>query len=158
MWSGWGPRGIPLRDTIYAVHHSVTAKNASVEQIHDYHVSINYGGFGYHAAAYDDGTLVITGNIENSRTCVANLNHVAICCVGIGDFSNEVPSDQMLKTFGWYWALLQEAGAGATMLGHREFLNQNTSCPGNTWPSWRDPIILAAGNADIQQQDFNLIF
>lgn len=135
------------------MHHSVTGPWATYESIRDYHKSLGWGGFAYTYAVYPDGSLIVAGPVDFSRSCVAGLNHIAVCTVFIGDFTSQSPTQLALQTGGWVKALINTRGYGHETLGHRDFPNQSTACPGAVWPGWFGDVYEASLNADIRPSD-----
>lgn len=89
-WTDCNPIG-------HAIHHSVTfisALNPTIEDernhirmIDIYHVSQDFGGFGYHTATFASGHSYLTGNWNRARAHVKYRNHELVGSVAIGNFS-----------------------------------------------------------------------
>lgn len=84
-----------------AVHHSVTtapvpATNqnelAHIRAIDEYHVGLDYGGFGYHVAVFPSGNIYLCGDLDGARAHVADRNNELVGIVAIGTFTNSFPS------------------------------------------------------------------
>lgn len=131
----------------YAVHHSVTTmapsatetqELAHIKTIDAYHVSIGYGGFGYHMAAFPSGRAYLAGDLTGQRAHVKDRNHELIGIVAIGDFSNALPGIPQLHAIR---DCLEFAAAGYGELpvkGHNDWAlpGQGTVCAGqlNRYP------------------------
>lgn len=84
-----------------AAHHSVTATlpvTATIDQelavlksIEAYHVSIGYGLFAYHAAAFPSGRCYQIGNWNGQRAHVEDRNHELVGIVAVGTFTDGLP-------------------------------------------------------------------
>lgn len=140
----------PATDGI-AIHHSVgqtefpdtNANGTSLDEmiahiraIDNYHVQQGYGGFGYNAIAFRDGTVCTVGRAAGQRAHVAFENwHLTGIC-GAGDFTSKpMPIGMFLGMARFCAAVEKEYGATA-IRGHTQWVNLvahptwGTSCPG----------------------------
>ena len=133
-----------------ALHHSVTTMDADateaqelahIEAIDRHHVSIGYGGFGYHSAVFPSGRAYICGQLTGMRAHVARRNHELIGIVAIGNFVGGLPLQPQMEgiveaikdTRSWFpdrslpvkghndWALPGEGTACAGLLNGVDF-------------------------------------
>lgn len=133
------------RTVALVIHHSVTAqiplhratseaeKLAIVRAIDAYHVSQNYGGFGYNGICFGDGTVWVVGTGGGQRAHVARRNHELEGLVLVGDYSSApVPLGAVLGAARWVRAKWQQHGQ-LQVLGHRQVAvaSSPTACPGD---------------------------
>lgn len=127
-----------------AVHHSVTGQKITetatesyeldhIKAIDQYHVSVGYGGFGYHAAVFPSGRAYLCGDLDSQRAHVAKRNHELLGVVLIGDFTDHIPEGKQLAGLG---AVLREftayLGREVPIKGHTGWAlpGEGTGCPG----------------------------
>lgn len=132
----------PGNVTGIAIHHSVSGdylgENATIEQelahiraIDQYHVGLDYGGFGYHTAAFASGRVYRCG--EGQRAHVAKRNHQLRGIVAIGTFTDRLPGPAqmagILEAIRWHRA---DLGRDVEVAGHGAWAlpGQGTGCPG----------------------------
>lgn len=127
-----------------ALHHSVsgdsiapdageTQEIAHLQAIDRYHIEQGFGGIGYHMAVFASGRIYLTGSLEGARAHVAGRNHELLGLVGIGTFTERLPSQQQAIALRRAVAMLREAtGRALSVRGHREWAlpGQGTVCPG----------------------------
>lgn len=109
-----------------------------VKAINAYHIAQNYGGFGYNAIVFRDGTVMTVGKASGGRAHVANENGHLAGVAAAGDFSTiEPPIGIKLGTARFFAACQREYGADPVK-GHRDWVTPaslaqgwGTSCPGN---------------------------
>ncbi len=129
--------------THLAIHHSAAPANVAPSSIAAYHVSQGWPGIGYHFLVEADGTIYQVNRLETIAYNVYNNNS---CLVGIctaGNFNDVIPTPLQIERLGDLVAwLMQELGIPIErVLGHREYPESATECPGNQWQSgqkWRD--------------------
>lgn len=128
----------PITQVRYAaVHHTVTSKSATPEAIWALHKARNWGGIGYHFLCGGDGTVWYVGDISLARSNVANRNHEVLGCAMMGDFTQELPSDEQIdsmhKLIKWMIEVASIPGIDGwdKMWGHKDF--NATACPGSSW-------------------------
>ena len=111
---------------------------AHVKNIDQFHRDKGWGGFGYNAIAFRDGTVMTVGNATGARAHVANENgHLAGIAMA-GDFSTrEVPLGIVLGV-GKFLAACQIQFGVDPVKGHRDWVSPEslaqgwgTACPGN---------------------------
>jgi hypothetical protein len=141
---GW--RKVPKADIVgKAAHHSVSGTffmaGETTEQdeinhirmIDQYHVSIDYGGFAYHACGFPSGRAYQTGDFDGARAHVWGRNHELLGWVLIGDYQDQLPSASGLaaaaeceRAFNAY------LGREVPLKGHRDWAlpGHGTACPG----------------------------
>lgn len=134
-----------VRSVALVIHHSVTAqipltratseaeKVAIVQAIDAYHVQQDYGGFGYNAICFGDGTVWVVGDGSGQRAHVAYRNHELEGLVLVGDYSTApVPLGAVLGAARWVRAKWQQHGA-LPVLGHRQaaVAASPSACPGD---------------------------
>lgn len=135
----------------FAIHHSVgqtefpdTNMNgtsldeqiAHIKAIDNYHVQQGYGGFGYNAIGFRDGTVFTVGNCSGKRAHVAFENwHLGGFCMA-GTFTDkDVPIGLQLGGGRWLYAMEKVYGPHPAK-GHQDWVNLAahptwaTACPG----------------------------
>lgn len=132
---GWGslsPIGI-------AVHHTVTdlspdateaQERSHIRAIDRYHVSLNYGSFGYHCIVFKSGRVYQTGDPSRSLAHVKDRNHQLRGVTLVGDFTSTLPDAKQLA--GLAEALTFLDGANLSIKGHNDWSvpGWGTECPG----------------------------
>lgn len=96
-------------------------------------------GIGYHFLIGQDGAVYYVGDVKTQRAHVANLNHKYIGVCMIGNFTNEEPTDEQLRSVCLLNKELVEIDnrfniAWEEVKRHNEL--SSTACPGATWPEW----------------------
>jgi len=121
---------------------------AHVKAIDAYHIEKGYGGFGYNAITFRDGTVCTVGQSEGARAHVANENDHLAGIAMAGDFSDdEVPLGLILGVGRWLAACSRVYGATA-IKGHREWVQPQhlaqwaTACPGDSGVSFIGKMIM----------------
>ncbi len=144
-----------LDDIEYLViHHSVTAPDVDPDKIAIYHVEHwDWPGIGYHFLVAGNGTIFQTNEIETMSYHAASVNPIGVGICFLGNFTEEVPSEEQLVAGAHLVAwLLQELGLDLEAVkGHREFME--TACPGNQWLSsknWKEMLRLEIADVRLQ--------
>lgn len=141
----FGPKGPVTR---CAGHYTAGPRRADATGLavearndHAFHAGKGWGGLSYEWMIADDGTLLL-GNPTDRKSAAVALNNtgtVNICCPGT---TGDKPTAAQARTLRW---LLANAHTSALpkahrspvdlrrvpLLGHREFPNQATACPGD---------------------------
>jgi hypothetical protein len=103
-----------------------------IRMIDAYHVSIDFGGFAYHACAFPSGRAYQTGDFNGSRAHVWGRNHELLGWVLIGNYESQLPSSGGLaaaaeceRAFNAY------LGRQVPLKGHRDWAlpDHGTACP-----------------------------
>jgi len=104
-----------------------------------------WGGHGYQFEIAPDGTVCQTGDVQSVRASVWGRNQEVISAVLVGNMSAHLPTDAQIVSLRWLRFGSGLIPAGLVNVGHKEIaLPQSlTSCPGDTWPQWRAPVLLA---------------
>jgi hypothetical protein len=155
----------PVTDGI-AVHHSVGQTDfpdhnangtsldemiAHIKAIDAFHVQQGYGGFGYNAIAFRDGTVCTVGRAAGQRAHVAFENWHLTGIVGAGDFSNSPMPVGMYLGMARFCAAVEKEYGVTNIKGHRQWVNLvahptwGTACPG-------DAGLLSIGNIILAKQ------
>lgn len=125
----------------HAVHHTVgsnavqdeAGERATIRAIDAQHVTLGFGGFGYHNIVFPSGRAYHCG--EGQRAHVAKRNHELRGTVLSGTFTDVQPGEAQLQ--GLREVLLREmATKPVEIRGHREWAlpGQGTACPGVVVP------------------------
>lgn len=115
------------------IHCSDTNENDTAEDIHKLHLSFGWEGIGYHKIIRKNGGL------ENGRpefwkgAHVYGHNHesLGICLIGNGFFNKKQFNTLKELLVSWKRKYPQ-----AKILGHRDFVNTNKTCPNFDVSSW----------------------
>jgi N-acetyl-anhydromuramyl-L-alanine amidase AmpD len=137
--------------THVAIHHTAVPPHIGPERIAELHISEDpergkrpWPGIGYHFFVHADGRLVRTQPLERIAYHAAGHNEYTLGIVFAGSFMNgHVPTPAQLSAGAALVAwLLQDLRIPLQQVwGHREFPDNNTTCPGSEWLSgrkWRD--------------------
>ena len=149
----------PLSGIDYlAVHHTALPPTIGPERIAQAHIDEDltrgkraWPGLGYHFFIPADGKILQTQPVEARAYHVGRHNSYSVGVVFAGSFMNGyVPTADQIQSgavlIAW---LLQELEIPlSNVLGHREFSNNNTACPGSEWQEgarWRDTLLAEIG-------------
>ncbi len=129
-----------------AAHHSVTGGSFflageitqvdeinHIKMIDEYHVSIGFGGFAYHACAFASGRAYKTSSFPGARAHVASRNHELLGWVLIGNYVDQLPSaGGMAAAAECERAFDAYLGREVPLKGHRDWAlpGHGTACPG----------------------------
>jgi len=140
----------PLEAIAYlVVHHTGANVDNTPEQIDAYHRTLvdSYGnlwpGIGYHMVVKQTGEVYYVGDARTKRANVYGRNGEVFGIVLCGDFSTRQPNPaQIAGAKAAIRFALEEIGRGVPIVGHREaaLTISPTSCPGDTWPEWKDKL------------------
>lgn len=146
---GKDDEGYELRDKReierIVMHHVGAGVNRdfTAAEIADYHRRVQgWPGIGYHFLAHPDGRLEYVGDIGTIRYHVGKLNGSSVGICLAGDFMEEGPSRMMLMRVKMLVdGLRRVLRRKVAVVGHRDISGETgygwTSCPGDTWESWR---------------------
>lgn len=145
----------PLAEVNYlVVHHSGVAVDSSAQAINDYHIDRRgWPGIGYHFLVHWDGRREYVADMREVRYSVAGRNHEVIALCLTGDFRQEPPLAAALDSARLLLAHLRLVlGRELPIVGHRDIaLPQHpTTCPGDTWPQWRQRLTAAEPPSSLQ--------
>ncbi len=129
----------PLVQVQYlAIHHSVTTREATPDDIALLHKARGWGGIGYHFVITKDGTVYYVGDIGTARANVKDQNEKVIGICLVGDFTKHLPSDQQIisthklcEFFISNYPALENIQNWDNVLGHKDL--SATACPGSSW-------------------------
>ena len=131
----YASRSTPV--TYVAIHHTASPPNQEAKAIHDYHISKGWSGIGYHylVRSVDEfGNLIVEKVRPTSvvPACVVGFNSSSICVAFVANFEENRPDPKVVDAAAAFVADLCRAFGlrSGDVKGHREFPNQNTSCPG----------------------------
>jgi hypothetical protein len=139
-----------------AIHHSVAqqyfpdfdSKVAHVIATNKYHLDKGYGGYGYNAIAFEDGTVMTVGNASGGRAHVANQNGHLAGIEMAGDFSEEPVPIGIQLGVGRFLAAMQKEYGVTEVRGHRDWVAQQdkpqwaTACPGDSGESFIGKMVM----------------
>lgn len=124
-----------------AIHHTagaVSGEWSTPERIARMHIEEKgWPGIAYHLFIQRDGKTYLTNRLETHSYHVANDNHHAVGVCFVGDMTKVKITQAQLaagkRALAW---LYQQLGlTAAAVLGHGDFPDQTTACPGGDW--WR---------------------
>ena len=140
--------------THIAIHHTALPPSVGPERIAQAHVAEDtdrgkgaWSGIGYHYFIPVDGEILQTQPVELRTFHVGRHNSYTIGVVFAGSFMNgSTPTARQIhsgaRLIAW---LLQEFQLQiSNILGHQEFSDNSTACPGSEWLEgkvWRDTLI-----------------
>jgi len=147
--------------THLAIHHSAAPANITPEQVATYHVrNAGWPGIGYHFYVEPDGTIYQTNRLETKSYHVGNSNSYAVGICVSGRFTGVIPTPNQIAQTGQLSAWLAQKLniPSQNIIGHREFPNNHTECPGNDWlggQQWKQILLarvreVAAGSQNTQ--------
>jgi len=134
-WS-WNRKSTEIKYLV--IHHSVTAHEATPDDIALLHKARGWGGIGYHFVITKDGMVYYVGDVGTARANVADMNEQVIGICLIGDFTKHLPSDEQIischklcKFFLFSAPSIPNVKGWDDVVGHKEL--QATQCPGTSW-------------------------
>ncbi|MGQ9840353.1 MAG: N-acetylmuramoyl-L-alanine amidase [Anaerolineae bacterium] len=133
--------------THIAIHHTAAPANVTPERIAQYHVDKDWPGMGYHFYVTPDGTIYQTNELETISYHVYQQNHYSVGITIAGNFINgAVPTPRQIEQVGHLVAwLMQKLNIPLkNVLGHKEFPQNVTTCPGSDWitgQNWKAQIL-----------------
>lgn len=118
-----------------ALHHTDGPRDQPAKIIHDYHISLGWSGIGYHyLVRYPDNSgVAVVEKVRPVKTvpaCVKGFNSSTVCVAMVGSYNEEEPQDFYLEAVCRFLSELVRSFGAVKVLGHREFPNQSTDCPG----------------------------
>jgi len=131
------------RITHLCIHHSATAGTIPLENVAKYHVEDRgWAGIGYHFYVKPDGAIYQTNRLETVSFHVSQNNDYSVGVCVSGDFTYAPPPDKQVDAAARLvaWLMQELSVPDQSVLGHKEFPNNDTSCPGETWlkkQSWK---------------------
>ena len=120
------------------IHHSVTIKEATPDDIALLHKARGWGGIGYHFVITRDGVVHYVGDIATARAHVLDKNEKFLGVCMIGDFTQYLPSDEQIKSahdlcdYLLHLPSIPSLYNWSQVQGHKD--QQATECPGASWP------------------------
>lgn len=136
--------------THLTIHHSAAPANIPPERIAAYHVSKDWPGIGYHFLVEPDGTIYQTNRLETVSYHVYKQNAYTVGICTEGNFMGGlIPTPKQIDTVGHLVAwLTQKLNLPLERaLGHKEFPENATACPGDNWLAgkrWKDLMVAQA--------------
>lgn len=116
-----------------------------LQAIYAHGIDNGWGGMPYHLVASPNGRCFYTLDLDYYGAHVARRNHELVGVALMGNFTYAEPGDLQLcaaaratlAVWGWRRELLGGRG-------HREWALplEGTACPGHTWWSWRDRLLV----------------
>lgn len=122
--------------THLCIHHSAVAGTVPVEHVAQYHVQDQgWPGIGYHFYVEPNGVIYQTQRLETISWHVSHNNDYSVGICVAGDFTYAPPPQSQIDTAAQLvaWLMQELSVPEQKILGHKEFPNNDTSCPGETW-------------------------
>ena len=119
-----------------------------IDAIHRHSEAEGWGAFPYHLAASPNGRLFFCRDLDRRGSHIYRRNHETLGVVALGNFMSMVPGYRQVRAVGAGVALaVREVGRDVEWPGHREYAvaEHPTSCPGDSWESWRPAVWWWAG-------------
>lgn len=129
------------------IHHSAASGSIPLENVARYHVEDRgWPGIGYHFYVKPDGAVYQTNRLETVSYHVSNNNDYTVGVCVSGDFTYAPPSDQQVDAASRLvaWLMQELSVPEQNVLGHKEFPQNDTSCPGETWlkkQTWKNTLL-----------------
>lgn len=96
--SMWGERPLEDAEITLFLHHTVTSKNATTEDINNIHLGNGWVGASYHVSVEDDGDVNLI-NLFNKLTWHTKGNNTkGLSLVLVGNYETELVSEDMEKS------------------------------------------------------------
>lgn len=133
--------------THVCIHHSAVAATVPVEHVAQYHVEDqNWPGIGYHYYVKPDGAIYQTQRMETVSWHVSHNNDYSVGICVAGDFTYAPPPQVQIDSAAHLvaWLMQELAVPEQNILGHKEFPDNDTSCPGETWlkrMTWKNMLL-----------------
>ena len=112
--------------------HHTACKEATVEEIHQWHLNNGWSGIGYHLYVKKDGSIYEGRALEmvGAHAYGSNYNSIGICCEG--NFEVEQMTDEQVNSVRWLLnTYLKEKYGNLKVRKHSDVCK--TSCPGKNY-------------------------
>lgn len=120
-----------------------------VKAVNQFHIDKGYGGFGYNAIVFRDGTCMTVGQSEGGRAHVANQNDHLLGIAMAGTFTEKDVPIGIILGVARILAATQRAYGVSTVKGHRDWVAPQdkpqwaTACPGDRGVAFIGQMIIA---------------
>lgn len=115
--------------TGFVLHHA--AANGSVEDVHNWHLSLGWAGIGYHFYVRKDGS-VYRGRPENWIGAHTSGHNEKLGICAEGNFEEDRMADAQVNAIMELLAYLRRIYGDLPVYGHRDL--DATACPGKYYP------------------------
>lgn len=114
------------------VLHHAAAKNATIYNIHNWHLANDWSGAGYHFYIRKDGAIYRgrPENVVGAHAVGHNATSIGVCFEG--DFNKEIPSQKQIDTGLELVSYLKKKYKIKNVKGHGDLMA--TDCPGKWFP------------------------
>lgn len=120
------------KKTDYIILHHASAKTASPDAIHSWHLSNGWAGIGYHFLVRKNGSIYRGRPVDFVGAHTTNYNSISVGICFEGDFEKETISNAQ-KTAGIKLvSYLKRLYPNAKVKKHKDF--NATDCPGKNFP------------------------
>lgn len=144
--------------TVIVIHHSASRSDVTPKEIAQYQIGPPdyFPGIAYHFVITVDGRIYQTNAIDtlsfhagDGSDSPLNTNRMGVGVCLVGDFTHAPPPAAQLAATRELIAYL-----GLPFIPHKEAYNTFTSCPGNTWESWKGELKMEAQQMSIGSYQF----
>lgn len=113
---------------LVVVHHTASASDITVDDIHQMHINNGWVGIGYNIVVYPDGTIHEGRPIDCSGAHCEGENGHSIGVNLVGNFEEYAPTEAQITSLKDVLRWLTDNYGGIEIAGHREY--NATACPG----------------------------
>ena len=110
------------------IHHTASASDITVDDIHQMHLGNGWTGIGYHVVIYPDGTAHEGRPIDATGAHCYDFNSHSVGVNLVGNFEEYAPTEAQVATWKEVLLWLRDKYGGIEIGGHREY--NATACPG----------------------------
>ena len=112
------------------IHHSAYSGKHGIEDIRRWHLDRGFSDIGYHFVIEKDGTIKRGRPVEQIGAQVKGDNQDSLGICLCGDFEKEVVTQDMFGSLITLCISLVNVFGDIPILGHRDFKQAKTACPG----------------------------
>jgi len=122
----------PRGRTDYIVLHHAEASQATVQDIHQWHLENGWAGIGYHYYVRKDGSIYRGRPRDTIGAHVQGYNYNSLGICAEGDYMKEIMPEPQKQSIIALLQELRQIYPNAKIVGHRDLMA--TSCPGINYP------------------------
>ncbi len=128
----WNGNLSKRKKTDYIIIHHASAKVASPDAVHSWHLNNGWTGIGYHFVVRKDGSVYRGRPIDTVGAHTANYNSVGVGICFEGNFETETMSEAQKIAGMELISYLKKLYPNAKVKKHMDF--NATDCPGKNFP------------------------
>lgn len=110
------------------IHHTASASDITVDDIHQMHLGNGWTGIGYHVVIYPDGSVHEGRPIDCTGAHCYDFNSRSVGVNLVGNFEEYPPTDAQIESLKEVLRWLRDKYGGIEIGGHSEY--NPTACPG----------------------------